>query len=56
MRKSNSLPVLIFFVVLGIGLAVSYSRFSPLDYRDSLLVAVGTAILAFIVAYSIKGR
>jgi regulator of protease activity HflC (stomatin/prohibitin superfamily) len=54
MRKSNSLPGLIFVVILGIGLAVAYSTFTFPDYRESASIAVGSAILAFIVSYSVK--
>jgi regulator of protease activity HflC (stomatin/prohibitin superfamily) len=54
MRKSNSLPGLIFVVILGIGLAVAYSTLALPDYRESASIAVGSAILGFIVSYSVK--
>jgi hypothetical protein len=54
MRKSNSLPALIFVVILGIGLALAYSTLALSDYRESASIAAGFAILAFIVSYSVK--
>ena len=54
MRKPSSLPGLIFVVILGVGLFVAYSTFAFSDYRESLLIAVGSAVLAFIVSYSVK--
>lgn len=54
MRKPSSLPGLIFVVLFAIGLAFAYSTFSFSDYGESLLIAVGSAIVAFIISYSIK--
>ena len=54
MRKSNSLPGLIFIVILGIGLAIAYSTFSPSSYGESAWIAIASVIIAFIVSYSIK--
>ena len=54
MRKPSSLPGLIFVVIFGIGLAVAYSTFVLADYSESASIAVGSAILAFIVSYSVK--
>jgi regulator of protease activity HflC (stomatin/prohibitin superfamily) len=54
MKKPSSLPGLIFVVILGVGLAVAYSIFALADYRDSVSIAIGSAILAFIVSYSVK--
>src|ERR1700691_350673 len=54
MRKSNSLPALIFVVILGIGLALAYSTLALSDYRESASIPAGFAILAFIVSYSVK--
>jgi regulator of protease activity HflC (stomatin/prohibitin superfamily) len=55
MRKPSSLPVLIFFAILGIGLAFAYSStFVLADYGESSLIAIGSAIIAFIVSYSVK--
>jgi regulator of protease activity HflC (stomatin/prohibitin superfamily) len=53
MRNSNSLPILIFVVVLGCGLALA-SRFALANPYISGAIAVGSAIVAFIVSYSIK--
>lgn len=54
MRKPSSLPGLIFIVILGAGLAFAYSTLAFPDYRDSALIAVCSAIIAFIVSYSVK--
>jgi hypothetical protein len=54
MRRPSSLPGLIFVVILGIGLALAYSTFTFPDDRESLLIAVGSIIIAFIVSYSVK--
>ncbi len=54
MRKSSSLPGLIFVVILGIGLAFAYSSFALTDYQMSLAIAVGSLIIASIVSYSVK--
>ena len=54
MRKPSSLPGLIFFVILAIGLTVAYLTFAFPDYRESASIAVGSAVVAFIVSYAIK--
>ena len=54
MRKPSSLPGLIFVVILGVGLAVAYSTFAVAEYGQSVSIAVGSAVVAFIVSYSVK--
>jgi regulator of protease activity HflC (stomatin/prohibitin superfamily) len=54
MRNSNSLPILIFIVLLGVGFAFAYSSFTLADPQQSALIAVGSGIFAFIISYSIK--
>lgn len=54
MKKQNSLPNLIFIVILGVGLLLAYSVFSPWDYANSIGIVVVAAIIAFIVSYSVK--
>jgi len=54
MRKSSSLPGLIFVIILGIGLAFAYYTFVLPDYSESASIAAASAIIAFIVSYSIK--
>ena len=54
MRKSSSLPGLIFVVIFGAGLIFAYSTFSFLGYGQSVLIAVGSFIIASIVSYSVK--
>ncbi len=54
MRKISALPALVFVVIFVIGLTLAYSDFVLPDYRASVLLVVGFAILAGIVARSIK--
>jgi regulator of protease activity HflC (stomatin/prohibitin superfamily) len=54
MRKPNSLPALIFAVIVAVGLALAYATAAPPDFRLSAWIVVVTALVAFIVAYSIK--
>ncbi len=54
MRKPSALPGLIFVVIFGIGLIFAYSTFALADYGESLAIAVGSALVAFIVSYSVK--
>ena len=54
MRKSNSLPTLIFVVIVGLGLALAYATAAPPYYHASAWIVVLTFVVAFIVAYSIK--
>jgi regulator of protease activity HflC (stomatin/prohibitin superfamily) len=54
MRKPSSLPALIFIVILGVGLAFAYPAFAIHDFDAALSIAVLSAVIAFIVSYSIK--
>ena len=54
MRKPSSLPTLVFFVILGLGLIAAYSMFSPARYVESVAIAIGAGALAFIVSYAIR--
>ena len=54
MRRPSSLPLLIFVVILGIGLALAYSTYALPDYRESAWIAVVSAVIAFVVSYSVK--
>jgi regulator of protease activity HflC (stomatin/prohibitin superfamily) len=54
MRNSSALPILIFVVILGAGLAFAYSAFALPDYSKSASIAAGSAFAAFIVSYSVK--
>jgi regulator of protease activity HflC (stomatin/prohibitin superfamily) len=54
MRKPSSLPALIFIVILGIGLAFAYSVLTFPDYRASLSIAIISAVIAFVVSYSVN--
>ena len=54
MRKPSALPALIFVIIFGIGLAFADSTFTAVGYRPSVSVAVGSAIIAFILSYSVR--
>ncbi len=54
MRKPNALPGLIFVVIFGIGLAFAYLSFAFVGYEESVLIAFGSAVIAWIVSYSVK--
>ena len=54
MRKSNSLPTLIFAVIVVVGLALAYATAAPPSFGASAWIVVLTFVVAFIVAYSIK--
>ena len=54
MKRQNSLQNLLFIVILGAGLLLSYSAYSPWDYRKSIEIIIVAAIVAFIVSYSVK--
>lgn len=54
MRKPSSVPGLIFVLIFAVGLAIAYSTFTLSDYGASTAIAIGSAIVAFIVSYSVK--
>jgi regulator of protease activity HflC (stomatin/prohibitin superfamily) len=54
MRKPNSLPALMFVVILLIGLPLAYATAAPPDFHQSAWIVVVTFLVAFVVAYSIK--
>jgi len=54
MRKASPLPGLIFIVVLGLGWAFAYFAAAVIGPRQSAAIAVLSAIVAFIVSYSVK--
>jgi regulator of protease activity HflC (stomatin/prohibitin superfamily) len=54
MRRPNSLPGLIFVVIFAIGLAFAYSSLAFGAYQEGMVIAVASAIIAFIVSYAIK--
>ena len=45
---------LVFVVISGIGLMLSYYRYDNAAYGESLLIAVGALVIVIAVAYSIK--
>jgi regulator of protease activity HflC (stomatin/prohibitin superfamily) len=54
MRKPNALPGLIFVIIFGIGLALTYSSFAFGAYEEGMTIAVASAVIAFVVSYSVK--
>ncbi len=54
MRKPSSLPTLIFFVILGLGLASANSAYAADAYADSVMIALGSIVVAGIVAYAVN--
>ena len=54
MRKPSALPGLIFVVIFGVGLAFAYFSFEFVGYEESVLIAVGSAVVAWIISYSVK--
>lgn len=54
MRKTNSLPGLIFVVILGVGLAFAYLEYDVSAFGGSASIAVGAFVIAIIASYSIK--
>ncbi|MGJ0507040.1 MAG: slipin family protein [Methylocystis sp.] len=54
MRNSNALPILIFVLLLGAGLSLSYASLELGDPHKSALIALVSVMAALIVSYSIK--
>jgi len=54
MRTTNSFAILIFFVILGAGIALAYAMHGPLANGESLAVLVAALVVAVVVAYSIR--
>jgi len=54
MGKSSALPVLIFVIIFGGGMIFAYFSFILSYYTESVAIILGSAIVAFIISYSIK--
>jgi regulator of protease activity HflC (stomatin/prohibitin superfamily) len=54
MRRPNSLPALMFVVIVVLGLALAYGTAAPPYYHASAWIVILTFLVAFIVAYAIK--
>jgi regulator of protease activity HflC (stomatin/prohibitin superfamily) len=54
MRNPNSLPALIFAVIVVVGLALAYGAAAPPYYSASGWIAVLTFFVAFVVSYAVK--
>ena len=54
MKKTSALPVLLFVVIFGIGLVVAYPLIVYGAQLEGAAIAVGAAILGFIVSYAVR--
>ncbi|MCL5281049.1 MAG: slipin family protein [Planctomycetes bacterium] len=54
MRRNNSVAVLIFVVILGIGIALAYARYSVSADLQSVWIGVGALVVAIVVSSAIK--
>jgi len=54
MRRNNSVAVLIFVVILGIGIALAYARYSVSANLGSVWIGVGALVVAIVVSSAIK--
>jgi hypothetical protein len=54
MRKTNSLPGLLFAVILGVGLALAYLEYTVSAFGESASIAGVALVIAIIASYSIK--
>jgi regulator of protease activity HflC (stomatin/prohibitin superfamily) len=54
MRTTNAFAILIFFVILGAGLALAYGMHGTSASGESVTLAVTTFVAALVVAYSIR--
>jgi len=54
MRKTSTLPGLVFVVIVGIGLAFAYFEYTNSAYGESLSIVVGACVIAAVASYSIK--
>ena len=54
MRRPSAIPMLIFLVVFSVGLGFAYSLYAGAAYAGSFAVAIGSFVLAVIVASATK--
>ncbi len=54
MRSTSAIPILIFTVICAVGLSIAYSSFATSDYQASLGIAVGTVVIATVLANAVK--
>jgi regulator of protease activity HflC (stomatin/prohibitin superfamily) len=53
-RKPNYLSGLVFVLIVGVGLIIAFSTFTPSTYGRSLWIALIFVVVGFAVSYSIK--
>jgi regulator of protease activity HflC (stomatin/prohibitin superfamily) len=54
MRTTNSLPLLIFIAILGVGVALAYGIYGASTNWVSVWIVVGAFVVALVVAYAIR--
>lgn len=54
MKSTNSFPVLVFFTILGVGVAVAYSLVGASETITRLLICIIAFVAALTVSNSIK--
>jgi regulator of protease activity HflC (stomatin/prohibitin superfamily) len=54
MRSPSAIPLLIFVVIFGVGLALAYSPYAATDYPTSIAIGAGSLVLAVIVSSATK--
>ena len=54
MRRNNSVAVLIFVVILGIGIALAYVKYSASANLGSIWIGIGALVVAIVVSSAIK--
>ncbi|HEY1941918.1 MAG TPA: slipin family protein [Roseiarcus sp.] len=54
MRRPNALPALLFVIIVAFGWALAYLTAPPYDYRHGAWIGLGSVVVGFIVAYSVK--
>lgn len=54
MRNQNSFPVIIFFVILGIGIVWSRAAYDASNVAPSIIITISTFVLALLISIAIK--
>ena len=54
MRNQNSFPVIIFFVILGIGIVWSRAEYDASNIASSIIITISSFVLALLISIAIK--
>ena len=54
MRNQNSFPLIIFFVILGIGIVWSRAAYDASNVAPSIIITISTFVLALLISIAIK--